>query len=526
MGEESEVLDDVLAKVGYGKWTLLYFTVSVLAAMMEVTNVMIGEFTAPPLEFTCSASSSNNSSNFEYQSECTTLKILSHEGVQRAQCEHFIFNTSVYYTTLTSDFELVCDRSWYRSSYQMLLTLGCVVGALSGGAFNDVLGRHKSLTYGALLMTIFTLVEAAAPAVWIVLTARFFLGISIHLVLNPAITLGMEVCPPKLRTLYGSVESVPYALSMSLLAVLAYFCRHWRLLHIIASVPLFLLLLLSHPKFMDESPLWLLNKRRIADAERIIRRGARLNNTDKNLPVDLKVILMQIAPEADEPSEPLKTKLWSLVSHPEMRLVSVVVMVLWFCEGVLYLTLPLQTHSYQSPFLYMALLGLLEVPASFVVVPLGDKFGRIKVSVTSALVTSCLLFAMAFLKFFSSDRENLELSLAVIAYMSLVGVSQMLRLLTSELFPTSVRGLGTSLGLFMANLAYNVPPVMTALVPTSYAWVPLALNCALSIVSAVLLYLLPETLHRPLLQTVLQHVSYERHNRLDRYMRVTNSLGV
>lgn len=57
----------------------------------------------------------------------------------------------------------------------------------------------------------------------------------------------MEVCPSTLRTLYGTVESVPYAIVLPLLALVAYFCRVWRHLQVYSSIPLFLMVVLSCP---------------------------------------------------------------------------------------------------------------------------------------------------------------------------------------------------------------------------------------------------------------------------------------
>ncbi|XP_047739034.1 solute carrier family 22 member 16-like [Hyalella azteca] len=161
------------------------------AAVLEVSNVLVAEFTAPPLHYSCASSPAPTAfTNLTSQLACEAHRATLQGVQQDVECQHFVFNTTVFASTVTADLELVCERSWYRSLHQMVLTLGCTVGALTGGVFTDLLGRQRSLFYGALLMTTFTLVVASAPSLLVLLPARFLLGVSMHLVLNPAITMG------------------------------------------------------------------------------------------------------------------------------------------------------------------------------------------------------------------------------------------------------------------------------------------------------------------------------------------------
>ena len=116
--------------------------------------------------------------------------------------------------------------------------------------------------------------------------------------------------------------------------------------------------------------------------------------------------------------------------------------------------------TFRSPFLYMALLGLPELPGTLIITPLGGKFGRKRVGFVCAIITANLLAAMALLKGLQVQREWILVAMAIVAYVALVGVSQMTILLTAELFPTTVRSLGSSFGFFMNNVGYCIPPLL------------------------------------------------------------------
>ena len=47
-------------------------------------------------------------------------------------------------------------------------------------------------------------------------------------------------------------------------------------------------------RVIDESPRWLVSKNRLKDAERVIRRGSRLNGTTEKLPDNLTEVLENI----------------------------------------------------------------------------------------------------------------------------------------------------------------------------------------------------------------------------------------
>ncbi|KAF2360678.1 Major facilitator sugar transporter-like [Trinorchestia longiramus] len=557
-------LDDVITSIGFGMWTLQYFTLATLIPMSMLVNLLVAEFTAVEVGFTCNVSSGSNgrdvitpgkniskfANNMQTPAatitnvdaplyhhspltgECYKSAVNNTPVHERQLCTSFLYDNETFLSTITTEvrrsfnisfitnhallidiaqFDLVCSREWQRSLFQMLFTLGCLFGAPVGGIFADKYGRQRAMWYGCLTMVALTALLAAVPLLPVVFLCRFLLGFFTDIVFIASITIGLEVCPNKYRHAFGTVESLPYALMLPLLAGIAYLCRDWRPVQLWASVPLFAATLLASPLLLDESPRWLVLQGQVEEAEKAILRAAKLNRSSSTLLVDLRNVLLKTHKDQllsqEENSSSLFSHLVSLMSTAEMRRLTLVLAVLWFFEGTLYISLPLNASTHKSPFLYMALLGLLEMPGTLVVTPLGGRYGRKRVGCACAVTTAAMMLVMA---------EWLLVVLAVVAYITLVGVSQMTLLLTAELFPTNVRSLGSSVGFFMNNLGYCVPPLIEILLPELQQELTLLIYGIMAFSSACLLLLLPETNKRPLFETVSELVKSQRRRRAHR----------
>ncbi|KAF2359842.1 Major facilitator sugar transporter-like, partial [Trinorchestia longiramus] len=106
--------------------------------------------------------------------------------------------------------------------------------------------------------------------------------------------------------------------------------------------------------------------------------------------------------------------------------------------------------------------------------------------------------------------ESTLMLVSVGAYTALVGVSQMVTILTSELYPTSVRSLGSSMGYLSNNLGNCVPPLLEMLLPTQDSHASLLVYASLALFNCYLSLHLPETNERRLYDTVDELVDEER----------------
>ncbi|KAK7086304.1 hypothetical protein SK128_010285 [Halocaridina rubra] len=139
-----------------------------------------------------------------------------------------------------------------------------------------------------------------------------------------------------------------------------------------------------------------------------------------------------------------------------IRHMTIVLLIVWLLQGVVYLGLPLSSSAFSSPFLYMALLGLAELPAYTLTAPITKKLGRKMVNF----------------------------------------------LYVPELFPTTLRPWGSTVCTLAAYVGFSIPPFITDYAGANATWLPAAVFGSCGVLGGVLVFLLPETNGRVLPDTV------------------------
>lgn len=153
------------------------------------------------------------------------------------------------------------------------LLAGAVVGVLIGGPMTDRFGRKRTLAAAAAVFVIGSLASAFAPDVWVLIGSRILLGLCIGTSSLAVPSFIAEISPPALRgrlvsmnqLLVGVGIFVAYVVGLALAPV-----EGWRWMLGLGVVPA-AVMLVGIP-FIDETPRWLINKGRIADAKQVMGR--------------------------------------------------------------------------------------------------------------------------------------------------------------------------------------------------------------------------------------------------------------
>jgi len=152
------------------------------------------------------------------------------------------------------------------------------IGALAGYPFapyiSDIFGRKRAVLLGAVIMVIATAVQGAAQSVGMFIGARFLIGMGLTFAANAAPMLVTEVSYPIYRAqLTSTYNSLWY--SGNIVASWTTFGTFkinnswsWRIPSILQGLPSVLQICLIW--FVPESPRWLINKGRDAEALRIL----------------------------------------------------------------------------------------------------------------------------------------------------------------------------------------------------------------------------------------------------------------
>lgn len=163
------------------------------------------------------------------------------------------------------------------------IMIGTIVGNLAGGWLTDKYGRYSVFMADMLFFVVSALAAGLAPNVWVLIGARFLMGIGVGMDLPVAMAYLAEFskfsgkgnkaarlaawCP-----MWYAASSVCFFIIFALYFLLP--AQHidwlWRASLLFGAVPA-LLIIAVRSKFMNESPLWAANQGDLRGAVRILR---------------------------------------------------------------------------------------------------------------------------------------------------------------------------------------------------------------------------------------------------------------
>jgi sugar porter (SP) family MFS transporter len=373
--------------------------------------------------------------------------------------------------------------------------IGTIFGALFAGIPGDRLGRKASLQ----MMALFYLVSAAGCAFawdWYSLVAfRLIggLGIGGSSVLGPMYIA--EVSPAKLR---GRLVGV-FQFNVVSGILLAYFSNYvvgqgsfgdseWRWKLGVAGLPalLFLLALLAIP----ESPRWLARQGRTTEAANVLQLTG-----EADVPAQMREIVASLDTEHTHGSEPLWTGKFHLpiflaISIAMFNQLSGINAILYYLNDIFARA----GFSKVSSDLQAVAIGATNLVFTLIAMSVIDRLGRKTLLLVGSVGTAVCLVAVALI--FSTGSGERFLIWALIGFIASFAFSQgaVIWVYLSEVFPTSVRAKGQSLGSFthwVMNAAISWAfPVIAA----SSKAAPFALFAAVMILQFfVVLLVYPET---------------------------------
>ncbi|KAG7159953.1 Solute carrier family 22 member 1-like 1 [Homarus americanus] len=426
-------------------------------------------------------------------------------------CMEWEYDTSDFTSTVTSEWSLVCRWAWLVPLYQMLVSGGCMLGDVVGGAISDRLGRRATTRWGSVVVMIVVVVVGVSPYLSLVLVARLIQGLALSAIIYPCYNLGlyiefvcilpsfspslsttvMEITPASKRTLVGLLLCAPYSVAVMIYAAMGYLLRSWRILHLVSSVFAFALLPVS--RFLDESPRWLIQQGHFEKAANVLKHAATLNHTTIPSSSELSSLMENIYMEHRELEESEEgedgvtnqSSLSIFFRTPAMRVISLVTPIMWFLMGVIYLGIPLNVNNFGSnPFIYLCLTGLMELAPTIVGGIFSDRFSRVP-TMSAGFITAGVSSAAVI--FVPQDLWWLR-------WVSFVWAS--------ELYPTVVRSRGCCSCSLAAHLGYFVTPFITEILAHLVWWLPNCIFGVCGVVAGLLVHLLPETRGLNLCETV------------------------
>ncbi|KAF7112161.1 hypothetical protein RHSIM_RhsimUnG0254400 [Rhododendron simsii] len=490
-GPQKLCIDDMLQKYcgEFGRWQLRHFVLTSLAWALEAFHTMVMIFADREPGWRCVGGGCSAGSG---------------GGVCGLEPGSWEWVGGLGSTTV-AEWGLVCGDKYKVGLVQSLFFGGCMIGAGIFGHLSDsFLGRKGSLTVVCILNAVFGILTALAPDYWTYALLRLLTGFSTGGVGLCAFVLATEPVGPSKRGVAGMSTFYFFSTGIALLSAIAYLFKSWRSLYIATSIPSLLFLFVIVP-FVSESPRWFLIRGKPNKALKIMREIAKYNG--RSLPDNVMLALDEETKEPangeqkkgeNEAKQAISGSLIDVVRSRLMRVRLFLSVAINFLCSVVYYGLSLNvvnlgTNLYLNVFLN----AVAEMPAFLLTAILLDRFGRKPLAI-GTLWFSGFFCVLGCLVGGDGAWKVVRMACGILGIFGMAGTYNLLFIYTVELFPTVVRN--AALG--CASQAAQMGAIFTPFVVVLGGRLPFAVFGVCGVVGGLLAFCLPETLNKPLYDTM------------------------
>ncbi|XP_022095364.1 organic cation transporter protein-like [Acanthaster planci] len=449
----------------------------------------------------------------------------------------WVYDDGIYRSTVVTEWDLVCEDNALRQLSKTLVLVGKLFGSLLFGQLADTFGRKKSFTLAILLMVACGTGSAFANSLILFLVLQFIIGVVSTATFVVAIVIANEMVGKSFRVTAGIVFEYFYTIGYLSMALIAW-CLDgdWRKIELAISIPP--IIFLAYYFIVPESPRWLISRGKMAEAEKIVRKAAKVNKVDlpnsvfedKKDPEQKRLPCLSQLQE-NRHSEETKTFI-DLMRYPNLRRKAFIVYFVWLSNNMVYFGLTYFTEDLGSdPYLSFFLAGLVEIPAYILCQLLLGRIGRKwlicifmtvgGVSLLSTLAvpkgSSSYLYPLPhnsvtqnrFKRVVANNKENnnsnlgtLTLAIAMIGKLCISGSYAIVYLYAIEIFPTPVRNAGVGGGAMLSRIGSISSPYILLLADYTFPEFPFLIFGSFTLVSGILMLVLPDTMGVKLPETM------------------------
>lgn len=420
--------------------------------------------------------------------------------------------TFVYdFYSIVETWSLVCDESYYVSLITTIQMIGVLCGGLFAGPITDVYGR-KWTYFWILAMELASGALSGVSTSWPMFAVfRFVIGFALGGALVTGWVFVAEMTTNRYRLIIRAVGGAFFAQFDE--TMVGYLTRNWRWFSIIGNLQVLPMLILV-ALFTYESPRWLLQKGRKAEAEEVLRKIARFNRTSHLLPV--KMFGPDPEPTCPEQANvcvsPKTYFIWDLFRSRKLAIRTTVMVISYFAlatinYGMFFGIGDLPLNIYLSMIL-LSVVSALELPVAFYDahnVRLNRKYLLVGASGVTVLANIAVTVLLSLRGGSLTERayDGLVSTISIFGQLASNIAFDTAYMYSVELFPTLLRSNAGALCSVGARLGSILAPQLLYL---EQLWSPLP-YCCFSVIAGIgvlvdALFLpntknlrLPETVH-------------------------------
>ncbi|ESQ47814.1 hypothetical protein EUTSA_v10022015mg [Eutrema salsugineum] len=475
----------------FGRWQMKHFVLTCLAWALEAFHTMVMIFADQEPEWRCVGSDCRVGSSY------CDMDPGSWEWTEGKG------------SSTVSEWGLICGDKYKVGLVQALFFTGCMIGAGVFGHLSDSkLGRKGSLTVVCIINAIFGIATAFSPNYWTYVVLRFLTGFSTGGVGLTAFVLATEPVGPSKRGVAGMSTFYFFSSGIALLSGVAYVFRSWRELFIVSSLPSLLFLLIVLP-FIPESPRWYLIRGKVDKAMELMHSIARTNG--RHIPVGVTLALDDDKEnENGQRNNAVEGSLKDVLQSPLTRIRLLLAIAISFMVAIVYYGLSLNVGNLKTNlYLNVFLNAVTEMPAFGITAVLLDRYGRKPLTIGTQWF-SCVFCVVGFVVGGVGPWKVVRMVSGVLGIFGMAGTYNLLFIYIAELFPTVVRN--AALG--CATQASQMGAILAPFVVVLGEGLPFGVFAVCGLVGGGLAFYLPETLNKPLYDTMFgMHEAESESNR-------------
>ncbi|KAL0880250.1 hypothetical protein ABMA27_002707 [Loxostege sticticalis] len=421
----------------------------------------------------------------------TSFECLDNNITEACPCKNPEYDTSVFTSTIITEWDLICDRRWMASFTQTVFQFGTLVGSVLFGMAADRFGRRKPLLLVVIIQLATGIAAAFAPDYWSFTVLRFLLGTSVGGIIVVSFTMVTECVGTHHRDTVSALYQAPFNLGHLLLPVFGYFLRDFNVFQLAISLSAVILLL--YFVLIPESPRWLIAVRKSDQAVGILERIAKMNGRPtENIKSDIHIYQASV-----EDNNQKKGNILDLVRTPNLRKNTIAMAMNWLSCGYCFYGLSQYVSQLSGNiFVNVAVSAAVTLLGTLTSVLLLKMLGRKTIVIIFNFVCVVCLIIMIFIP--EGVGSVVFASIGVVAsFIVLVVVF----LYCSELFPTVVRNAALGTSSMMARLGSMVAPFVLELRYVA-GWLPPLAFAIVPLIAGFMTFLLPETKGCELMTTI------------------------
>ncbi|KAM9317102.1 solute carrier family 22 member 16 [Gastrophryne carolinensis] len=417
----------------------------------------------------------------------------------------FYYDQTHIKSSIVTDWELVCDHEWLAKLVQPTFMLGVLIGAVLFGDIADRVGRRPIIWITSSCQFLLGVAVAFTFDYYSFVVVRFFLAMVSSGYLVVAFVYVTEYIGIKARTWASIHIHAFFAVGVMAVALVGYLVRTWWIYQIVLSlstVPFVLCCWL-----LPETPFWLHSQGKTKEVEHVIATMESWNR------VKIPCKVSELCPMEDRSEDvphAKKHNICDLFHNCSFATRTVSVWLVWFTGSLGYYVFALNSVNLGgNEYLNLFLSGAVEIP-SYIICCLGmDNLGR-RNTLAPFLLLSTVVCVVIMLIPEGYDTATIIMSMA--GKFSIGTAFGLIYLYTAELYPTVVRTLAVGSGSMWCRLGSVVAPFCVYLKDV-WIFMPQLLVGIMALISGILTLLLPETLGKPLVNTMEEAAAMSRKKR-------------